>query len=217
MNVRTARLATLLMATNGAIAQPNVVSKGPHRMEITLERFQSEKWIAIAPEQVLDANARVRFRFKANFSGFLYVMNAGTSGDYSRLFPAPETGDQNRIEAGKEYLIPATQGAFRITGPPGQDILTWMVTPSELTSSVKPYKPLPPPPKPLAVPPSMTPRCDDAIFKSRGDCIDKSAGAKPGAGSSRELMFIQQDKKSVVASPVSLKEPVVYEFRLAHK
>ena len=209
--------AVVLLSSLAAFAQSNTHSKGPHRMEITLERLQSGAWAVIAPTQVLDNGDHVRFRFKTNFSGYLYVMNAGTSGDYSRLFPGPETGEQNKIETGKEYLIPATQGAFRIAGPAGQDILTWMVTPAALGDGAKKYKPLPPPPKPGSVPPLMTPRCDDAIFKSRGDCIDTSAGAKPGNAASRELIFILQDKKSVVSSPVPLKEPVVYEFRLAHK
>jgi Domain of unknown function (DUF4384) len=190
---------------------------GPHRMEITLERLQSGNWKVIAPGQVLNSNDYVRFRFKTNFSGYLYVMNQGTTGDYSMLFPSADTGEQNKIDAEKEYLIPATEGSFRVAGPPGHDILSWIVTPIALTEGGKKYKPLPPPPKPGAVPPSLIPRCDDTIFKSRGDCIDTSAGAKPGNPASRELIFILQDKKSVVSSPVPLKEPVVYEFRLAHR
>lgn len=210
-------LPALFLVSLSAFSQPNTLAKGPHRMELTLERLQSGKWEVIAPRQVLNSNDRVRFRFKTNFSGFLYVMNLGTSGDYSRLFPSADTGTLNNIEGGKEYLIPATEGSFRITGPPGHDILTWMVTPIALTEGPGKYKPLPPPPKPGAVPPSLIPRCDDTLFKSRGDCIDSSAGAKPVNPASRELIFILQDKKSVLSSPVPLKEPVVYEFRLAHR
>ena len=211
------RLLSLCLVSIAALGQSNTLTKGPHRMEITLERLQRENWSVIAPGQVLNSNDHVRFRFKTNFSGYLYVMNLGTSGDYSRLFPGVDTGEQNRIEAEKEYLIPATQGSFRITGPPGQDVLTWMVTPIALTDGGKKYKPLPPPPKPGKLSPSLVPRCDDTIFKSRGDCIDTSAGAKPVNPASRELVFMLQGKKSVVSSPVPLKEPVIYEFRLAHK
>ena len=75
------------------------------------------------------------------------------------------------------------------------------------------------------------PRCDDTIFKARGECVDGSAGAKgvrpeeklpdnlsgvPGA-SSGQLMFIRDQDVSVVASPEPLTAPVIYEFRLAHK
>ena len=209
-------IPALCLISLTAFGQPSTQSKGPHRMEITLERLQSGKWSSLAPGHVLNSNDRVRFRFKTNFSGFLYVMNLGTAGTYSRLFPSADTGEQNNIAAGKEYLIPATEGSFRVAGPPGQDILTWMVTPASLADGLK-YKPLPPPPEPGALPPSLIPRCDDTIFKSRGDCVDTSAGAKPVNPASSELVFMLQDKKSVVSSPVPLKEPIAYEFRLAHK
>ena len=92
---------------------------------------------------------------------------------------------------------------------------------------------MPPPPKPGPVPhpPRITPRCDETIWKARGACIDSSAGPKgirgeqalpenlkgvPGAAS-RELFFIREKNSSVVSSPVPLKGPVIYEFRLAHK
>ena len=210
-------LLALCLVSMSALGQSNTLTKGPHRMEITLEQLQSGDWKAIAPGQVLLSNDYVRFRFKTNFSGYLYVMNQGTAGGYSMLFPSAETGEQNKIDAEKEYLIPATEGSFRVAGPSGHDILSWIVTPIALTEGGKKYKPLPPPPKPGAAPPLLIPRCDDTIFKSRGDCIDTTAGAKPGNPSSRELIFIQQDKKSVISSPVPLKEPVVYEFRLAHR
>jgi len=96
------------------------------------------------------------------------------------------------------------------------------------------YRPLPDPqfdPGPL----KLRPRCDDSIFKARGECIDTEAGVKPVArgdslprnmngvvsATPRELMFIQDNtlaKESVVvASPAPLTGPVVYELRLAHR
>jgi hypothetical protein len=179
---------------------------------------------------VFDTGDRVRFRFRANFDGYLYVMNQSTSGNYETLFPREDTGEQNRIEAGKVYVVPATQGLFRITGPPGYDVLYWLVTPLSLGAQPK-YQPLPPPPKSGPVPPRLTPRCDDTIFKARGECVDSSAGPKgvkpaeklpenlsgvPGAAS-RELMFIREQDSSVVASPAPIGGPVIYEFRVAHR
>jgi hypothetical protein len=108
-----------------------------------------------------------------------------------------------------------------------------MVTPAELrTEHDRPaYVPLPPPPKDAKPPANMTPRCDDALFRARGACIDTSAGPKsvmsrellpdnlaqvetPAAG---DLMFLRKQNTAVVTSPVPLKGPVIYEFRLAHK
>ena len=70
-------------------------------------------------------------------------MNHGTAGTYELLFPRTDTGSDNRIEAGKEYVVPATQGWFRIAGPAGQDLMYWLVSPVEMPHG---YQHLPPPP-----------------------------------------------------------------------
>jgi hypothetical protein len=200
------------------------------RMQIILERREGDDWRAVDPGLVFAQNDHIRFRFEADFAGYLYVMNQSTSGQYDTLFPRQDTGEDNKIEAHKEYLIPATQGSFRITGPPGYDILYWMVTPLPLGAPPK-YVPLPPPPKPGPVPPRLVPRCDDTLFKARGECIDSSAGARAisreaelpenlkdvPAEHSRELVFVGGKNLSVVVSPRSSSGPMIYEFRLAHK
>src|SRR5712692_11612975 len=124
--------------------------QGPYRMEISLERREAGAWHAVDPGLVLEQNDRIRFRFHTNFDGYLYVMNQSTSGAYTQLFPSEETGRENQIHAGKEYLVPATQTLFRIAGPAGHEIVYWMLTPVDLrTEAEKPeYIPLPPPPPP---------------------------------------------------------------------
>jgi hypothetical protein len=119
-----------------------------------------------------------------------------------------------------------------VSGPPGYDVIYWLVSPVDFG---KQYRPLPPPPAPGSVPPSLHPRCDDTIFKARGDCIDTQAGVrpvKPGdklpenmngvvKATPRELLFIQDNSSGkesvVVSSPAPLTGPVVYELRLAHR
>ena len=213
-----------------AFCQTQSLSQGPQRLEITLERQDGNSWRAVVPGLVFRSDDRIRFRVRGNFDGYLYVMNQTTSGNYVLLFPTEDAGRKNRIEANQQYLVPASQGAFRITGPPGQEIVYWLVTPVELKSEPD-YVPLPPPPKPGKVPPSLTPRCDDTILRARGDCVDTSAGLKPlaeGSGvpenltgipaaASRDLVFVRQAGASVVSAPSSLKGPVIFEFRLAHR
>ncbi|MGB7762194.1 MAG: DUF4384 domain-containing protein [Bryobacteraceae bacterium] len=235
MNLRTSLPPLLagvfaLALAGSAAGQSKTLQQGPRRMELTLERQQGGAWKVVDPGLVFEQDDRVRFRFHTNFDGYLYVMNQATSGNYQILFPREDTGQQNRIETGKEYLVPAVQGWFRVAGPPGQDILYWMVTPLSLGTQPK-YRPLPPPPQPGAVSPTLIPRCDDTVFKARGECVDGSAGAKGvrpeeklpdnlsgvPAASSDDLMFIREKNVSVVASPQPLTAPVIYEFRLAHK
>lgn len=200
-------------------------------MTLAVERYENGAWRSVDPSLVFSKNDRVRFRFSSNFDGYLYVMNRSTSGKYELLFPREDTGEQNRVETGKQYVVPATQGWFRITGPAGHDVLYWVVSPLSLSAGPPRYRPLPPPPPPGSAPANLKPRCDDAVFKARGDCVDSSAGPKqvtaqdqlpenlrglPGVGS-RELIFMQENNRLVVSSPAPLEGPAVYEFRLSHR
>lgn len=231
-----ALLAAGLVSVGLAAAQSEAGdASAPRRMLIHVELRSDGEWKTIDPATIFEQNAQVRFRLKTNFAGYLYVMNQGTSGDYNMLFPRQDTGLANRIEPGREYLVPATDGAFKITGPPGQDIVYWMVTPVELARPARTgppgYVPLPPPPPPGTKLNTLIPRCDDSVFRARGECIDSSAGPRrvQDAASlpsnlkdvpnlrSRELVFIREKEGAVVSSPAGLKGPVVYEFRLAHK
>jgi hypothetical protein len=200
-------VAVLLLAVTAVFAQ------SASRMEITLERRDGNAWKSVDPGLVLAASERVRFRFKSNFKGYLYVINHSTSGTNTLLFPRQDTGSMNRIEAGKEYVVPATQGAFRVAGPAGYDVISWMVSPVVLAAPSLPERAEP------TAPVEMKPRCDDTIFRARGDCVDTAAGPKSQAddAASRELVFMRQKNSSVIASPNPLHGPVVYEFRLAHR
>ncbi len=197
------------------------------RIKLAVERQEASAWKPVDSALVFAAGDKLRFRVSSTFAGFLYVMNHGTSGKYELLFPRSDTGADNSIEADKEYIVPAVQGWFKVTGPAGHDIVYWVISPMKLGNEVRP---LPPPPPTASLPLSFRPRCDDEIFKSRGDCIDTSAGVKPvkegeklpknldsfSAPTPRELLFIQEKGATVVSSPAPLTGPVVYELRLAH-
>jgi hypothetical protein len=220
--MRLAAAGWLLAAA--AFAQTGTGREGGKRMEIQLERLRGGAWHTIDPALVLDQADRVRFRFRTDFDGYLYVMNRSTSGKYEQLFPREETGQDNHILAGTEYRVPATETLFRIAGPAGHEIVYWVISPAPFTDG---------PPRYPAVhdPPKLIPRCDDTILRVRGDCIDHSAGPKAvprdvelpqnlaGAAdqSRRDLMFLLQKDTTVIGSPAPLSGPVIYEFRLSHR
>lgn len=223
------RVLACLAAAGVAFGQSATLNQGAHRMEIALERLDAGAWHTIDPGLVLAQGDRVRFRFHTNFDGYLYVMNQSTSGQYEQLFPRQETGQDNRIAAGKEYQVPATSSAFRIAGPAGHEIVYWLVSPARLTDAA-PDMTLPPGVRPVK-PLTLLPRCDDALMRARGDCIDTSAGPKlvprgeqvpqnlaaPAQNGQRDLIFMRQKDTAVISSPEPLTGPVVYEFRLAHR
>jgi hypothetical protein len=210
--IRLLAASVLIVASVvAARAQSRVSRQGAHRMEITLERLDNGSWKVIEPGLILDRNDRVRFRFKANFPGYLYVTNRSTSAQTTLLFPRQDTGSDHRVAPNKEYLIPATQGAFRVDGPEGYDIVSWLVSPVELGRPEAP---------PEAAPQGkLIPRCDDAIFRARGACVDSSAGPQTPRKEDQtgDVIVIREKESSVIASAVPLKSPVVYEFHLAHR
>jgi hypothetical protein len=222
------RLASALCVAAGLVfSQTHTMTQGAHRMELVLERLDKDTWRAIDPGLVLAQGDRVRFKFRTNFDGYLYVMNQSTSGNYEQLFPREETGQDNRISASSEYQVPATSAAFRIAGPAGHEVVYWLVSPAKLTDA-----PANPRPTVKSAPATLIPRCDDTILRSRGDCVDSSAGPKliprgtqipsnltaQGADpKQRDLLFLRQKNTAVISSPEPLTGPVIYEFRLAHR
>ena len=206
-------LGLIALGPGAGAEQSRISQQGAHRMEIILERYESGTWKTIDPNLVLDKNDRIRFRFKANFAGFLYVTNQSTSATSSLLFPRVDTGSNNRVAANREYVVPATKGAFRVDGPAGYDVVAWMVSPVALGRPEAP-------PVASAPPANMTPRCDDTLFRARGACLDSSAGpqaTKKNNENSEELVFIREKESSIISSTARLKAPLVYEFHLAHR
>lgn len=204
----------------------------PQKMEIILEQQVGGAGRAVNPQHVFRAGDLVRFRFRASFDGYLYVTDHASSGKYLKLFPGEKAGADNRIIRGHEYLIPATNGSwFRIDKPAGYETVFFTVTPSRLgeKASQTPQPPVlaPPPAQPL--PADMLPRCDDGIFRARGECLDDNAGASalspnetsPGGSAaggltSREIVVIRKTDSSVVAPATDGDTPIVYQFRIAH-
>jgi hypothetical protein len=222
-------LALALASVCAAMPQTRTMTQGAHRMEIALERLDNGQWNGVDPGLVLAQGDRVRFRFRTNFDGYLYVMNQSTSGKYEQLFPREETGQDNRVVGGRDYNVPSTSSVFRIAGPAGYEIVYWLITPARLTDA--PPRLEPPPTEHKAAPPTLIPRCDDTLLRSRGECIDNSAGLKlaprgedvppnlaRAAGRNPDnLIVMRQKDTAVISSPEPLTGPVIYEFRLAHK
>jgi hypothetical protein len=220
-------MSTFLVLCLAALSASTSPEPTRARIEITLERKERAGWTAIDPSLVLASGDVVRFRFKSNFDGYLYVTNMGTSGQYSLLFPREETGTRNVVQSGKEYLVPATEAIFRVAGPAGYESVYWLVSPVSLGRVPEMH-----PAQPQGTrPPVLIPRCDDTVLRARGICLDPQAGPRvvgkeeplpPELGklkaTTRELTIVQEQNQYVL-SPAhgTASAPVLYEFRLAHK
>ena len=219
---------------SGGTAQSSPAA--PMLVDIALERRSKEgKVEPMAAGHVFQTGDIVRLRLKSHYDGFLYVLNQGTTGRFSTIFPGVETGASNRVRANQQYLVPAVEdGWFEVEGPAGFDILYFLLSPTPLAS---------PPAAAFAAPgpaSSLRPRCNDEIFKARGECTDDSAGpaALPlgtaipaplvplAPNASRDLVFVDEAEGAVGVSnrtPAANQAvpapsaPVLYTFRLAHQ
>ncbi len=219
-------LTPVLLLAACASAQPRA-AQGVTRMQIELERLGDSGWHTVDPALVFAEGDRVRFRFHADFDGFLYVMNQSSSGHYEQLFPRDEAVPKNQVAAGKTYQVPPAENVFRIAGPPGFETVYWVVFPGG--AGHLPTRPALP--AGTAPPFTLLPRCDDTVLQARGQCVDHSAGPKlvprgetvpdnlaaAAAKSPRDLLFLRQNDAAVIASTEPLTGPLVYQFRLAHK
>jgi|CZKL01.1.fsa_nt_gi hypothetical protein len=216
----------------GSETPSNSESKGS--ILIHLEQKKGDRILPMLTEHVFETGDVLRFRLTSEYDGFLYVVDLGSSGTYTILFPAAGTSSDNLVHRGKDSLVPAVEdGWFQLDGPAGFDVLYFLVSakPIDVTKDNRPKPGITvPSTAPAPIPSSLKPRCNDAIFRARGECIDESAGLAPFARDmtlppqinlteqevSRDIVFdAGEDDKSIKAT-ASLTTPVVYIFRLAH-
>jgi hypothetical protein len=73
------------------------------------------------PAETFHSGDRVRFAFASNIDGYLYVVQRGTSGQWTVLFPDPEAnGGRNAIRKGEDYFVP-NNGWFAFDETPGTE------------------------------------------------------------------------------------------------
>ncbi|MGB6828808.1 MAG: DUF4384 domain-containing protein [Terracidiphilus sp.] len=224
--------ALLLVLAPQAVPAPPP-SANVSLISIVLEKKLGDQVQTVDPTHVFNGGDTVRFRLRPAVDGFLYVMDLNTSGNYEVLFPRPETGNDNRIARGHDYIMPATSnGWFQISGPAGRETIYFVLSPIQLTIGQIQNRATANLPPQGTAPTTMQPRCDDAIFKARGECVDSGAGPKtvgpdeplpreitqaaPNNGASRDLKFTSDGASATVTSDSPLAGPVVYEFLLAH-
>jgi hypothetical protein len=215
---------TLLPASLGQQSAPSAAKKADAaQLEITLERKRDGKIETMAPGHVFQNGDQFRLRLGSHYEGFLYVMDQGTSGRFATVFPAVDTGNDNRLHPDATYLIPGDTW-FEVTGPAGFDVLYFLLSPAPIAQPTASSFVAP---GPIS---SLRPRCNDKVFRARGECMDDTAGPAPipvgqalpapiaplAGGASRDIVVSRKENGAVgVGGPASA--PLLYTFRLAHQ
>lgn len=223
------RLLWMVLITGAGVLnccalQPGQDQQKDLQMRIVVEQQTGSAFRIVSPQHIFKTGDMIRFRVSSSADGFLYVSDRAASGKYSELFPAKGAG--NRLEHGKDYRIPAAARAwFRIEPPAGYETIFFTFTSSPVIRRSEPGNPYGKP-APTGAPAELIPRCDDAMFRARGECLDVNAGpsAVPAgtlAGSDgltpRDVSIVQGPDSSVVTPAGPGDTPIIYEFRIAHR
>jgi len=200
----------------------------PAAVDIVVERKDGTEWRAVDPHYVFASQDQIRFVFRSDVPGNLYVMNRTPSGASDWIFPAPGTDPENRVAAGQSYRIPA-QGGFVISGPPGFDTTVWILSPHPLQLGAA-ADAIADTPKERGAnsQDNLIPRCSDTLLVARGPCTDDRAGAAPfherlnlpqaDGLIARDLNFSNDGGRTRIAPRDQTSgNVIVYEFRIAHR
>lgn len=117
--------ALLLVSENGYGAAPHLVRTAENRLGLRcsiLLRQADGQYAEVAPGSVFHSGDHIRLSLLANESGYLYVIEQGSSGAWSPTFPPPGAA-ANKITAGQLQTVPSGERAFAFDQHPGDEKL----------------------------------------------------------------------------------------------
>jgi hypothetical protein len=85
-----------------------------------LKQARNNQVEEVDPDTIFRSGDRIRLTVESNGSGYLYVVQHGSSGSWNLLFPSRETpGSRNTIEKGERHEIPVGDHWFAFDTTPG--------------------------------------------------------------------------------------------------
>ena len=114
-------------ATTATSAKPPAGKPGVH-VRVELDRGGRARWVST--KTVFQAGDKVRFHFAMNFPGYVVIINQGSSGKRSLLFPY--NGVSNHIGRTADYTVPQGEGWFEFDDTPGDEQLTFIMSRREI-------------------------------------------------------------------------------------
>jgi hypothetical protein len=125
----TTRASAQTVAQNGYGAQPHIVHTDLKTQQLGLRysvllRGADGTYTETSPDATFHSGDHLRLSVMSNEPGYLYVIQQGSSGNWSPIFPIPNSGpDANRVEPGSPYQIPGGSNNFKIDEHPGMEKL----------------------------------------------------------------------------------------------
>lgn len=186
------------------------------RVRVELDRGGKARWVST--KTVFRAGDKVRFHFAMNFPGYVVIINEGSSGKRSLLFPYK--GVSNHIGRTADYTVPQGEGWFEFDETPGTEKLTFImskreiqevtqITTGETHASPPAAAPVAPTPSAPAPAPAATPQTEEQEILAALNSRSLSRG--------RDLKMVEDNTDSyVLASDETLAKPVGFQLTLQH-
>lgn len=126
---------------------PNAAAAATGLKYTVIQRSPSGDERDVDPDTTFHSGDRVRFAFESNVDGYLYVVQQGSSGKWTVLFPNPQiNGGRNAIQRFQRYLFPS-QTWLLFNDTPGTEQILVIVSKQpleELPGGTTPVTPLEP-------------------------------------------------------------------------
>lgn len=120
---------TAPVPTAGASSN-NVVMTGRPGVRVRIELLRDGRARWVSTRTTFQAGDRVRFHFNMNFPGYVVIINTGSSGARTMLFPYE--GVSNRVGLTADYTVPQGQAWFEFDNTPGEEQLTFIMSKREI-------------------------------------------------------------------------------------
>jgi hypothetical protein len=116
-----------LVSLNGYGAAPHLVHNSESSLGLrcsVLLRGADNEYTEVTPGTVFHSGDHIRLSFLANQPGYFYVIQRGSSGAWSPIYPPRNaSAESTRIEAGKLQIVPAGAHSFQFDQQQGVEKL----------------------------------------------------------------------------------------------
>ena len=100
-----------------------------------IQRLESGREVEVDPETTFHAGDNVRFVFESSIEGHLYIVQRGSGGNWTVLFPHPAVNrGQHVIRPREPYTVPSTEYWFTFDDRPGDESIRVFLSKKPLDS-----------------------------------------------------------------------------------
>jgi hypothetical protein len=126
-NAQTARQLYLGYENNNQMVAPNNDTanrkkSGQPGTKVIIERSRNGEVKFVSPKKTFRSGDKIRLRFATNFDGYIRILNVGTSGRVTMLFPY--NGANDRITPSDDFQIPNNNDWIVFDDTEGTEMLT---------------------------------------------------------------------------------------------